>query len=50
MDWLSILSSVPVIQFPTDAIVGTLDWNGSWSDERGPVLATGSVEVPDASQ
>jgi hypothetical protein len=38
---------VPNLQFPTDRIVGTLDWNGSWTDERGPVLATGSVSVPD---
>jgi hypothetical protein len=38
---------VPILQFPTDRIVGTLDWNGSWTDERGPVLATGSVNVPD---
>lgn len=37
-----------ILEFPTDRIVGTLDWNGSWSDERGPVLATGSVSVPDA--
>lgn len=38
---------MPILQFPTDRIVGTLDWNGSWTDERGPVLATGSVTVPD---
>lgn len=38
---------MPLLQFPTDRIVGTLDWNGSWTDERGPVLATGAVSVPD---
>lgn len=38
---------MPNLQFPTDRIVGTLDWDGSWTDERGPVLATGSVSVPD---
>lgn len=27
---------VPILEFPTDRIVGTLDWNGSWTDERGP--------------
>lgn len=37
---------MPAFQFPTDRIVGTLDWNGSWTDERGPVLATGMVNVP----
>lgn len=39
---------MPIFQFPFDQIVGTLDWDGSWTDERGPVLATGSVDVPDA--
>jgi hypothetical protein len=38
---------VPILQFPTDRLVGTVDWDGSWTDERGPVLATGSVDVPD---
>ena len=38
---------MPALRFPTDRIVGTLSWKGSWSDEHGPVLATGSVEVPD---
>jgi hypothetical protein len=35
------------LSFPTDEIVGTLDWLDSWDDEVGPVLATGVVEVPD---
>lgn len=39
--------TMPRLQFPTDRIVGTVEWDGSWSDERGPVLATGSVAVPD---
>jgi hypothetical protein len=38
---------MPRIQFPTDHIVGTVEWDGSWTDERGPVLATGSVQVPE---
>jgi hypothetical protein len=38
---------MPLLQFPTDRIVGTVDWDGSWNDEQGPVLATGSVQVPD---
>ena len=38
---------MPIIQFPTDRIVGTVEWLGSWTGERGPVLATGSVNVPD---
>lgn len=33
--------------FPTSHIVGTLEWNGSWNAETGPLLATGIVEVPD---
>jgi hypothetical protein len=36
-----------VLQFPDDRVVGTLEWLGSWSVDRGPVLATGLVEVPD---
>lgn len=39
---------MPIFQFPPDRILGTLDWDGSWTEERGPVLATGSVDVPDA--
>lgn len=35
------------LHFPTDRVVGTLDWIGSWSDATGPVLATGDVLVPD---
>jgi len=35
------------LSFPTDEIVGTLDWLGSWNDDKGPVLATGVVDVPD---
>ena len=38
-----------VLRFPTDRIVGTLDWNGSWSAETGPVLARGDVDVPDGA-
>jgi hypothetical protein len=38
---------MPLLQFPTDRIVGTVEWDGSWTDERGPVLATGTVQVPD---
>jgi hypothetical protein len=36
-----------VLRFPDDRIVGTVGWAGSWSDLRGPVLATGPVVVPD---
>lgn len=35
------------LSFPADRIVGRLSWNGSARDKRGPVLATGPVEVPD---
>ncbi|WP_375499368.1 hypothetical protein [uncultured Jatrophihabitans sp.] len=35
------------LSFPTDRIVGVLDWNGSWDTQTGPVLATGVVRVPD---
>ncbi len=38
------------LTFPADVIVGNLDWAGSWSDERGPVLATGTVLVPDDAE
>jgi hypothetical protein len=24
------------LSFPTDEIVGTLDWLGSWNDDKGP--------------
>jgi hypothetical protein len=38
---------MPRLTFPTDRIVGHLDWVGAWHPDRGPVLARGSVEVPD---
>ena len=38
------------LSFPTDEIVGTLDWLGSWSGEEGPVLATGVIDVPDDAE
>jgi hypothetical protein len=38
---------VPALEFPRDQIVGQLHWLGSWSDDAGPVLATGRVLVPD---
>jgi hypothetical protein len=38
---------MPILQFPTARIVGTLEWDASWTEERGPVLATGAVQVPD---
>ena len=38
---------MPVLRFPSDRSVGTLDWNGSWSAETGPVPARGDVGVPD---
>ena len=38
-----------VLRFPTDRIVGTLDRNGSWSAETGPVLPRGDVDVPDGA-
>jgi hypothetical protein len=38
---------VPVLQFPSDRVVGILDWAGSYTEERGPVLATGAVSAPD---
>lgn len=41
---------MPILEFPTDTIVGTVEWVDSWTDERGPVLATGSVNVPDDVQ
>jgi hypothetical protein len=40
------LSAMPIITFPTDRIVGSLDFLGAWDLESGPVLATGSVVVP----
>lgn len=33
--------------FPADRIVGRLYWQGSWDPERGPILATAKVDVPD---
>jgi hypothetical protein len=38
---------VAFLNFPEDRIVGTLGWIGSYSEQTGPVLATGTVEVPD---
>lgn len=39
------------LSFPTDQIVGTLDWLGAWSrTEEPPILATGVVEVPDDTE
>jgi hypothetical protein len=36
------------LRFPTDRIVGKLDWPGAWeAGGDGPVLATGSITVPD---
>jgi cold shock CspA family protein len=40
-------SPMRVLPFPAHEVVGTLDWAGSYSPERGPVLATGNVESPD---
>lgn len=37
------------LAFPEDEVVGTLDWAGSWT-ASGPVLATGSVEVPEGAE
>jgi cold shock CspA family protein len=36
-----------VLPFPAHEVVGTLEWVGSYSRERGPVLATGNVETRD---
>jgi hypothetical protein len=36
-----------MLRFPSDRIVGSLEWLGSWDVTRGPVLATGDVVVPD---
>lgn len=41
---------MPTLEFPTDTIVGTVEWMGSWADDRGPILATGSVNVPNDAQ
>ena len=38
---------MPVLRFPSDHAVGTLEFVGSWSDEGGPLLARGEVTVPD---
>ena len=40
-------SVMVVLTFPEDRVVGLLDWLGAWSADRGLVLATGQVEVPD---
>jgi hypothetical protein len=42
-----ILIRVALLRFPPDRIVGVVEWDGSWSDTDGPVLATGSVQVTD---
>jgi len=34
------------LRFPDTEILGTLDWRGSWRNDR-PTLATGVVEIPD---
>lgn len=39
-----------VLTFPKDEVIGTLEWNGSWNDESGPVLARGMVEAPDGAE
>jgi hypothetical protein len=39
-------AGVPTLSFPSDEVVGTLDWAGAPSPGGGPVLATGDVEVP----
>lgn len=39
-----------VLAFPKDEVVGTLEWIGSRIDESGPVLARGTVEVPDGAE
>ncbi len=39
-------SPMRVLSFPADEVVGTLEWVGSYSQERGPVLATGNVDAP----
>ena len=38
---------MPVLHFPPDQIVGTLDWVGSYSEETGPTMAIGTVQAPD---
>ena len=40
---------MPTLRFPTDRIVGSVEWVRPWSDAQGPVLATGSVEVPEGT-
>ena len=40
-------SPVRILEFPSDQIVGTVEHVGVWDAERGPLLATGRVEVPD---
>ncbi|HVU92874.1 MAG TPA: hypothetical protein VHC23_11600 [Jatrophihabitans sp.] len=38
-----------ILTFPTDRIVGTLEWAAAWNPDTGPVLATGEIEVPDGA-
>lgn len=38
------------MRFPDDRCVGTLDWLGSRSEARGPVLALGQVDYPDDTE
>lgn len=41
------LIGVPRLVFPAGRIVGHLHWDGSYTEETGPVLATGTVDAPD---
>lgn len=38
-----------ILSFPTDRIVGTLDWAAPWNPDTGPALATGRIQVPDGT-
>ncbi len=38
------------LTFPDDRIVGTVGWAGAWQPDRGPVLATGAVTVPEGAR
>lgn len=35
------------LNFPTTAIVGRVDWDGAYTESKGPVLARGTIQVPD---
>jgi hypothetical protein len=41
---------VPTLNFPTDMCVGLLEWPGSYTEDAGPALARGPVEIPDGAQ